>query len=140
MSDTLQPYEGWAILELLGHRRLGGFVREATIFGAAMIRIDVPGTDESPGIGATATQYYSAAALYSLTPTTEAMARIVARGNQPQPVARWELPPASAARPARVADETPYEDDPYDDDDDPDAIEEEPALPITLQRFGDATL
>lgn len=35
-------FESWAILELLGHRRLAGFVRETMIAGAGLLRIDVP--------------------------------------------------------------------------------------------------
>ncbi len=35
-------YEGWAIVELMGHRRLGGYVRQAEQFGVAMLRLDVP--------------------------------------------------------------------------------------------------
>ena len=42
MSDA---YEGWSILALMGHRRLGGFVREAEVAGAKMLRLDVPGED-----------------------------------------------------------------------------------------------
>lgn len=84
-------YDGWGILELMGHRRLGGIVTEVEVAGAAMIRIDVPGEGEE---GTYATQLYSPSALYCLTPTTEEAARAVARHNRPQPVQRWELPAA----------------------------------------------
>lgn len=89
MADQQRDWTpSWAILELMGHRRLGGMVSEATIAGSAMLRIDVPGPD-----GATmATQFYGGGSVYCLTPTTEAMARAVARTAQPEPVARWELP------------------------------------------------
>lgn len=51
-----EAYEGWAILELMGHRRLGGQVSEVTQYGAAMLRLDVHGLDATkPAI---ATQYY----------------------------------------------------------------------------------
>lgn len=33
-------FEGWAIVELMGHRRLAGFVREVSMFGASMLRLD----------------------------------------------------------------------------------------------------
>lgn len=35
-------FEGWAIVELMGHRRLAGYVRQAEQFGVAMLRLDVP--------------------------------------------------------------------------------------------------
>jgi len=42
MSETETTYEGWAILELMGHRRLAGYVRETELAGAGVIRLDVP--------------------------------------------------------------------------------------------------
>lgn len=80
-------FEGWAILELMGHRKLGGYVREQNVAGAGFIRIDVPGRD-----GPAATQFYAPGALYCLTPVAEEVARRFALGTQPEPVTRWELP------------------------------------------------
>jgi hypothetical protein len=42
MAEETPTFEGWAILELMGHRRLGGYLREQDVAGAAFIRIDVP--------------------------------------------------------------------------------------------------
>jgi hypothetical protein len=33
---------GWCILELMGHRKMGGYVREQEVAGAGFLRIDVP--------------------------------------------------------------------------------------------------
>lgn len=38
----------WAILELLGHRRLAGRVSEVTLAGTTMLRLDVPSVCEGP--------------------------------------------------------------------------------------------
>lgn len=76
-----EAYEGWAILELMGHRRLGGTVQEVTQYGAAMLRIDVHGLDATKP--ALATQYYPAAAIYCLTPTTEETARRLGETTRP---------------------------------------------------------
>ena len=86
--DRENGIDGWAILELMGHRRLGGRVSEATIAGGAFIRIDIPHPNEA-GIF-TATQLYSPAAVYAITPTTEEIACAIARG-APEPVSRWDL-------------------------------------------------
>lgn len=92
MSDEKKAsYEGWSILELMGHRRLGGYVREQELAGHGFIRIDVPKKDGDAG-ELVATQFYSPGSVYCLTPTTEAMARAVAASSQPTPVHRWELP------------------------------------------------
>jgi hypothetical protein len=94
-TQKAASYEGWAILELMGHRRLAGYLSEQAIGGAAFIRIDVPGDGDAP----VASQFYSGAAVYCITPTTEAIARAVAKRCDPAPVQRWELAPALPAAP-----------------------------------------
>jgi rubrerythrin len=86
MSDA---YEGWAIVELMGHRRLAGQVSQAEQYGAVFLRLDVPGPD-----GNVATQFYGGGAVYCLTPCSEEAARAVALREQPAPVHAWELPRA----------------------------------------------
>ena len=75
-------YEGWTILELMGHRRLAGYVTEAEIAGGKFIRIDVPGKDGHGPRSTVATQFYGASSVYCLTPTTEEIARKVAEQSQ----------------------------------------------------------
>ena len=103
-----EEFEGWAILELMGHRKLAGYVRPATIAGAGVIRIDVPKPlDQPQDEPILATQFYSPAALYCLTPVTEMMARNLSKMYQPEPVSRWELPASiEVGRDADDEDET----------------------------------
>lgn len=82
---TQDGFEGWAIVELMGHRRLAGKVSPSVIGGAAVLRIDVPRGDQFT------TQFYSGASLYALTPTTEEIARKLAAHLQPEPVSLYEL-------------------------------------------------
>lgn len=98
MSDPLQ---GWFIVELMGHRRLAGYVTEQTIAGAGFLRIDVPGEDGK----ARATQFYPPSSVYAMTPTTEAMAKRVAEASRIEPVTEWELPPRPALPAGGVSDE-----------------------------------
>lgn len=93
MTTEKDSFEGWAILELMGHRRLAGYLRQQEVAGAAFIRIDVP---QPEGPDPAITQFYTPAAVYCITPTTETMARAVARTSEPAPVQRWELPEAHA--------------------------------------------
>lgn len=81
-------FEGWAIVELMGHRRIAGRVSETEIAGAKLLRVDIPGD----GPDDYATQFVGGASIYCLTPTTEEMARAAARSSRPEPVTRWELP------------------------------------------------
>jgi hypothetical protein len=88
-------FEGWAIVELMGHRRLAGYVTETQIAGQGFIRLDVPGYLYTDPTGAQAerdqvTQFYAPAAVYAITPTTEELARAVR--SRPAPVHAFELP------------------------------------------------
>ncbi len=69
-------------MELMGHRKLAGMVSDQTFAGVPFIRIDIPDS---------ATQFYSPAAVYCITPTTEAIAKAFAKGNTPEPVHPWEI-------------------------------------------------
>jgi hypothetical protein len=94
MADT---FEGWAIVELMGHRRLAGYVTEEDHFGTAMLRLDIRGADDTaPAI----TQLYGGSSVYCLTPTTEDIARKLGERLRPAPVSRYELEPP----PRREAD------------------------------------
>lgn len=73
---TQLPFESWAVLEVMGHRRLTGLVREVTLAGAGFLRIDV---FEGSDCEAKATQYYPPSSVYCLTPTTEEAAREAAK-------------------------------------------------------------
>lgn len=84
MSDA--RFESWAVLELMGHRRLAGYLTEVDLAGGRFLRIDVPMAD-----GTMATQLYSPAAVYAITPASEEIAYVVARQNQPQPLHYFEL-------------------------------------------------
>lgn len=102
MSDT---FESWAIVELMGRRRLAGYVTSPQpLEQTDRLRIDI-----YPGDAATAalTQYVPFP-VYCLTPTTEAVCRALAARQAP-PVSRWEL--EAPQRPVLMAG---------DDEDEPD--------------------
>ncbi|HLW71566.1 MAG TPA: hypothetical protein VKS22_13200 [Candidatus Binataceae bacterium] len=81
-------FEGWAILELMGHRKLGGYVR----LNGPLIRIDVH--DEKQPV---MTQWYGAHSLYCMTPTTEAVAKRLSQTiSRAAPVTKYELQLPSA--------------------------------------------
>jgi hypothetical protein len=90
VSDS---FEGWAVVELMGHRRLAAYVSEQEIAGTAFLRLDIHGVEGGPAV----TQFYGAGSVYCLTPTTEEIARRLGEQLRPQPVARYELEPAPSA-------------------------------------------
>lgn len=79
-------FKDWGILELMGHRRLAGIITEAQLGGASFLRIDIPDGDKFT------TQFYSPQAVYCITPTTERVAREVAKVSASAPVSRWDVP------------------------------------------------
>ena len=85
MTEGKTGVEGWAILELRGHRRLGGRVSEATVAGATFIRIDVPHPNDSTIIRAT--HFFNPTTVATITPVSVATACAIARGG-PEPA--WE--------------------------------------------------
>lgn len=102
-ATTDQPFDEWAIVELLGHRRLAGRLREATLAGAGFLRLDIPAT---PG-HEPQTQYIAPGSVYALHPTTEAIATAAAARCRPEPVSRWDLPALTGAAPD--PDPEPYD-------------------------------
>jgi hypothetical protein len=114
-TERAPAFEGWAVLELMGHRKLAGKVTEAEIAGKGFLRLDVPGPAD-----ASITQYYSPAAVYALTPVTEEMARAVSRRYQPEPVSRYDLLPPMPPGDVRDAEIVERGGGDADDDDDDD--------------------
>lgn len=100
-----EKFDCWAILELFGHVRLAGRVSEATIGGCSFLRCDVP---ESEGDGVKFTRYFGNGAIYSMTPVSEEVARVVGAGTVGPPVKAWEMPKRAL----------PPREEPPDDDDD----------------------
>lgn len=113
MSEQKSEWQGYAILELLGHRKLAGYVKAETLAGTSFLRVDVPGDD-----GTVCTQFVNPASVYALTPTTEDIANRFAAGCRPEPVTPWELRERTEepkALPSEGHNSIPFE----DDDDDP---------------------
>jgi hypothetical protein len=103
------PAETWAIVELMGHVRIGGRLTEEERFGVKMGRLDVPNGD------AFVTQFFGGASVYRITIVSEEAARAVAVRTA-APVQPWELPKLPAHSLARDAFDNP------ESEDDPDKI------------------
>lgn len=108
MTTDSATFEEWAIVEMLGHRRLAGHLREVTIAGAGFLRLDIPPAGDDPG----RTQLIAPGSVYAIHPVAEDLARAMAAKWRPEPVQRWELP-------AGVVDAKPAGDEDLDDEDGP---------------------
>jgi hypothetical protein len=71
-AETGPPGDGWewGIVEIFGHRRRAGRIREEERFGAKMLRVDIP-IDGDPARG-WRTEFYGGAAIFSFGLTSEA--------------------------------------------------------------------
>jgi hypothetical protein len=114
-------FEGWAIVEQMGHNRYAGFVTTEYFGGTALFRIDVPALEErerttkrpeydSDGrrylpAGATVkesavqgyTKYIGPSSLFALTPCSQAAVLAAIEEIQPRAVMAVTLPERAAA-------------------------------------------
>jgi hypothetical protein len=145
-------FEGWAMVELMGHKKLAGQCSEQVVAGAALLRIDVPETQQRktvPGYGGTVveskpgyTKLVGVGSVYCITPTTEEVARrcaeVIERWNDPIPVDLPKLLPATASvagdTDAGTQDDLPFETAGRDDDDDETLGEDDDDLPSQQAR------
>jgi hypothetical protein len=77
--------ETWAIVELMGHVRLGGRLTEEERFGVKLGRLDIPSGETF------VTRFFGGSSVYCITIVSEEAARAVAQ-RTPEPVQPWELP------------------------------------------------
>jgi hypothetical protein len=77
-DQTEEAFE-WAIVEIYGHRKHAGRVREEERFGSKMLRIDIPNKGD-PITHGWATHFYGGASIFSFSLTDEAT---VMRLNKP---------------------------------------------------------
>lgn len=103
-SPKPSAFEGWALLEIFGHRMRWGFVTEVEIFGAKKARIDVHSSK-----GVVNTEFYSGDAIFCLTPTTEEAVKTQNDRWVPPPTAA--LPPREPRQRVHCDDESPCRDD-----------------------------
>lgn len=89
-------FEQWCMVELFGHGRIIGLVREEEIAGKGFLRVDVPEVHGQPAY----TRFVGGDAVYSITPMTEADALRLVGGLISPPLDPWLLPRLSAPQAA----------------------------------------
>lgn len=101
--------EGWAVLELLGHRTRPGYIQEEILFGVAFVRVDTPWAD--PAKGTRATEHYRPSSVYGIRWVDESVVRAALAREE-----RYETP-TTLQLPSSVADD-------FDDQDDDEQLDE----------------
>lgn len=110
MTEAKQEAGMWAIVDLMGHVRLSGWLTEETKYGAVLGRVDMPMPD-----GSTATRWFGGGSVYSISAVSEDVARAAARANPP-PVSVYDMRAlVQSVLPApRKDDEPEFDDDESD--------------------------
>lgn len=131
MDAQQAKFEGWAIVDVLGHQRYVGFVTTEAYGQAVLFRIDVPALEERervtkrPGYdagrylpagttvkeGAVAgySKLIGAGSIYAITLCSKEAALKAVEDTQPRPLMEIQIPAGAALPPAREAE---YDDDP----------------------------
>ena len=99
--ETAEDGWEWAVLEIFGHRRHAGRIREVEKFGAKFVRIDIP-IEGDPAKG-WETREYGGASIFSVSYTDEAS---VMQANKP-----YVSPYRITARPVEDDPDIPFDDD-----------------------------
>lgn len=89
MSDTGygDRFAGWAVVELMGHITLAGYVTEQEIGGSMLLRIDVPESETGPAFS----KLVGTGAIYGITPVDEDTVRAIVAESSPRPFSAYEL-------------------------------------------------
>lgn len=86
----MSGYEGWALVEVMGHRSHIGHVQPVEQYGTTMLRVEVPGDDGELTEGAPV-HFYGGGSIFALTPMThEQVKETLARRNA------WRTPALEA--------------------------------------------
>lgn len=75
----------WAVVELLGHITLAGRISKTELLGAAMLRIEVPATRDTPAF----TRDVGLSSIYGITYVSEEVARATAQAIAAKPVTAY---------------------------------------------------
>jgi hypothetical protein len=102
-----EPFETWAIIEIMGHVQLAGLVSEQVIAGTEFLRVDIPEVNGHQAF----TRYYGGSAIYSITPTTEELARRAVDALRPRPVTVYGiLLPERTVEPVETEEDAEWND------------------------------
>jgi len=123
VKEVTEGFDSWAIVEVMGFKKLAGHVTEQQLAGASLVRVDVPECVTGETTVPAYSKLIGVGSIYMITPTDEATARkaakVLAHQNDPLPL---YIPPEQKQLPVatQIAREAESEDEFWglDDDDD----------------------
>jgi len=87
-AEPATTFDSFALVELFGHQKIVGRVREASLAGGAFLRVDVPDFQGTKGF----TRYFGPGAIYSINPVTEEVMLGLLQYHHNPPVKEYEYP------------------------------------------------
>ena len=78
----------YALIEMMGHQKMVGLVRETKLAGAGFLQVDQ--LDDNGQLFNT--RYLSPGAIYAVNPISEELAKAISKNYQHQPVHSFDLP------------------------------------------------
>ena len=64
-SPSTPEYEGWAIIEIMGHTKAVGQIKEVSMAGTVLLKVNIPDPENGETL---LTQYYGGSSIFSVTP------------------------------------------------------------------------
>ncbi|HEY8560459.1 MAG TPA: hypothetical protein VIL74_08785 [Pyrinomonadaceae bacterium] len=112
MGVEKQKLQEYAVVEMMGHRKIVGKITESDIGLSSLLRVDVLNREG----GFDRTEYIGQGSIYCLTIVTEEAAKAAAANNSPAPTWAWNIPQRPALTDGNYieADRDEYDDD-FDD-------------------------
>lgn len=93
MGVEKEKLEQYAVIEMMGHRKIVGKITESDIAAGSLLKVTVLGKDGVPD----RTEYIGTGSIYCLTIVDEESAKLVAAANAPEPTWAWGIAPQRAA-------------------------------------------
>jgi hypothetical protein len=78
----------FALVELMGHQKMVGLVRETKLAGAGFLQVDSLDTDGKFSFS----RYLGPSAIYAINPISKELAQELAKTYQPAPVHEFDVP------------------------------------------------
>jgi hypothetical protein len=87
MAIETETTEQFAVVEMMGHRKIAGAIKQSELAPGALIRVDVFGSNGE----IERTEHVGSSAIYDITICSEQTAKAVAIANNPQPSFAYDV-------------------------------------------------
>ena len=99
--QPVQKIETWAIVEVMGNKKIAGLATTEVFGSTSMLRVDIPETKNNQPF----TQYYGMSSLYCISPVDEQTAIRMVESLSIKPPVSWELTKEISIKAVQIADE-----------------------------------